>query len=163
MRKFTVGFLLFLVVATAGAIVFVGLTPDFVEPVKLTSQEGIAPDNPIWDKSMDDLVDYLMQQGVLPSDEYTELSEGIATVARSYSGIELYWWDVSALAEGSQEYDAYVSACQEGVIDLWGSGMMMNLTAVRGPFALNITSGYMGDAGKVETAFNAYCAESTEE
>ena len=41
MRKFTVGFLLFLVVATAGALVFVGLTPDFVEPVKLTSQDVV--------------------------------------------------------------------------------------------------------------------------
>ena len=162
MKKFTVGFLLFLVVATAGALAFVALSPDFVEPSRLAGQEGIAPDSPIWGKSMDDLAAYLLEAGVLPSDEYTELSDGIASVARSYGGIELYWWDLDNLGEESGEYIAYVSACEEGVIDIWGSGILMNVTAVRGPFALNISSKYVGDAGNVEAAFNAYCADSTD-
>lgn len=159
MKKFTVGFLLFLVVATAGALVFVGLSPDFTEPTLLAGQEGVSPDSPIWSKTMDDLAAYLLEEGALTSDEYTEISEGIASVARSYNGIELYWWDLDNLTEESGEYIAYVSACEEGVIDIWGSGMLMNVTAVRGPFALNISAGYVGDAGKVETAFNAYCAD----
>lgn len=162
MKRFTIGFLLFLVVATAAALGFVGMSPEFTQPSKLGSQEGISPDNPVWDKSLDELAAYLLEKGALPSDEYAELSDGIATEARGYSGVELYWWDLESLDENSEEYTAYVSACEEGVIDIWGSGILMNVTAMRGPFALNISSSFMGDAGAVETAFQSYCAEGTE-
>lgn len=160
MKKITISFILMLVVATAGALVFVGLSPDFVEPSTLNEQEGLSADNPVWDKSLDDLAAYLVDQGVLPSEEFAPLSEGIATAARSYSGLELYWWDLEALQEGSNEYNAYIGARDDGAIDLWGSGAMMPVTAVRGPFALNITSAYTGDAAKAEEAFRNFCAEA---
>lgn len=100
-----------------------------------------------------------MDQGVLTSDEYAPLSDGIATTARGYSGLELYWWDLESLQEGSDEYNSYVGARDEGAIDLWGTGSMMTVTAVRGPFALNITSAYTGDAARAEEAFRNFCAE----
>ncbi len=159
MKKITISFILLLVLATAGALVFVGLSPDFVEPAGLNEQEGLAPDNPVWDKSLDELAAYLVDQGVLPNEDYAPLSDGIATTARGYSGLELYWWDLEALQEGSNEYNAYLGARDDGAIDLWGSGAMMPVTAVRGPFALNITSAYTGDAGKAEKAFRSFCAE----
>lgn len=159
MKKITISFILLLVLATAGALVFVGLSPDFVEPNTLNEQEGLAADNPVWDKTLDDLAAYLVDQGVLSSDEYAPLSEGIATTARSYSGLELYWWDLESLQEGTNEYNAYIGARDDGAIDLWGSGAMMPVTAVRGPFALNITSAYTGDAAKAEEAFRSFCAE----
>lgn len=161
MKKITITFILLLALATAGALVFVGLSPDFVEPVKLNDQAGLAPDNPVWDQSLDDLAAWLVEQGVLESDDYAPLSEGIATAARSYSGLELYWWDLESLQEGSNEYNAYLGARDDGAIDLWGSGAMMPVTTVRGPFALNITSAYTGDAAKAEEAFRSFCAEDS--
>lgn len=160
MKKITLSFILLLVLATAGALVFVGLSPDFVEPVTLNDQAGLAPDSPVWDKSLDELAAYLVEQGVLPSEEYNPLSDGIATAARNYSGLELYWWDLEALQEGSNEYNSYIGARDDGAIDLWGSGSLMPVTAVRGPFALNITSAYTGDAAKAETAFRNFCADA---
>lgn len=162
MRKITIGFLLLLVAATVAALGVVGMSPDFVEPGRLGTQEGVSPDNPVWDKSLDDLAAYLLDEGVLPEEDYVKLSEGIASEARKYGGIELYWWDLENLEESSGEYTAYVSACEEGVIDIWGSGILMNVTAVRGPFAMCITSTYTGDAGAVESAFQSYCAEEAE-
>lgn len=161
MKKITVSFILLLILATAGALVFVGLSPDFVEPAKLNDQAGLSPDNPIWDKSLDDLAAYLADQGVLPGTDYEPLSDGIATAARGYSGLELYWWDLESLEEGSDEYNAYLGARDDGAIDLWGSGMMMSVTAVRGPFALNITSAYTGDAAQAEQAFRSFCGEGS--
>lgn len=162
MKKITISFILLLVLATAGALVFVGLSPDFEEPVGLNEQEGLAADNPIWDKSLDDLAAYLAEQGVLTSTDYAPLSDGIATVARGYSGLELYWWDLPSLEEGSDEYNAYLGARDDGTIDLWGSGAMMPVTAVRGPFALNITAAYTGDAAKAEKVFRSFCAEESQ-
>lgn len=162
MKKITLSFLLLLVLATAGALVFVGLSPDFTEPDQLHEQPGLAADNPIWDKSLDDLAGYLVDQGVLSSTDYQPLSDGIATAARGYSGLELYWWDLASLEEGSDEYNAYLGARDDGSIDLWGSGILMPVTAVRGPFALNITSAYTGDAAKAEQAFAQFCAEDME-
>ena len=63
MKKITISFILLLVLATAGALVFVGLSPDFVEPAGLNQQEGLPADNPIWDKSLDDLAAWLVDQG----------------------------------------------------------------------------------------------------
>lgn len=163
MKKITISFLLLLVMATAGALVFVGLSPDFTEPSGLSGQPGVSADNPVWDKSLDDLAAYLVEQGVLPGEDYALLSDGIATAARNYSGLELYWWDLGALQEGSDEYNAYLGARDDGAINLWGSGAMMPVTAVRGPFALNISSSYTGDAAKAEEAFRNFCAEDTEE
>ena len=161
MKKITISFILLLVLATAGALVFVGLSPDFVEPAGLNQQEGLPADNPIWDKSLDDLAAWLVDQGVLTNTDYAPLSDGIATAAREYSGLELYWWDLESLEEGSDEYNAYLGARDDGAIDLWGSGIIMQLTAVRGPFALNITADYTGDPAKAEQAFRSFCGEGS--
>ena len=70
MRKITITFMLLLILATVGALVFVGLSPDFVEPIKCNDQTELTADNPVWDKSIDELAEYLVAQGVLPSAEY---------------------------------------------------------------------------------------------
>lgn len=158
MRKITITFMLLLILATVGALVFVGLSPDFVEPIKRNDQTELTVDNPVWGKSIDELAEYLVAQGVLPSAEYAPLSGGIATVARSYSGLEVYWWDLETMKEGSDEYNAYIGARDNGAIDLWGSGSLMTITALRGPFALNITTAYTGDPVKAEAAFRSFCA-----
>ena len=160
MKKFTIGFVALLVIAVAGAPVFVALSPDFVEPVR-QAQEGIPEDHPIWDKTLDDLAAYLVEKGMIPSVEYDTMAGGIATEARRYSGIGLYWWDVDHLEEGSPERKAYREAAESGQIDLYGSGVMMSV-GLRGPFAYN--SGYFseefsGDPDALEKAFNEFCAE----
>ena len=160
MKKLTTIFIAALIASLVGCVIWVTLSPDFVEPKKLPAQE-ISADNPIWDKSIDDLAEYLVEQGIIPSTEYTEFSDGIATIARMYSGVELYWWDVENLEEGSAEYKSYESAVTDGTIDLWGSGNIMTVT-VRGPFAYD--AGYYGvefssTPEEMERAFLDFCKE----
>ena len=158
MKKFTIGFIIFLLVSFCGMILFVNSSPDFVGPVKFIEQEGISEDNPIWNKTMDDMAQYLIEEGIIENDEYGKLSDGIATEARLYSDIELYWWDVNNLDENSDEYVAYKSAIENGSIDLWGSGNIMQVT-VRGPFAIGYYGNYKGDPDKLLDVFSKYCSE----
>ncbi len=158
MKKWPVVFAFVLALSFGGMLLLVALSPDFVEPVSLLSQEGVPEDSPIWEKKLDDLADYLISEGVLSTGDYGLLSAGVATDARLYEDVELYWWDVKNLEEGTAEYKAYEEAVSEGVIDLWSSGNLMNVT-VHGPFAIGYHANYQGDFDRLLELFYAYCAE----
>lgn len=158
MKKWPVVFVFVLVLSFGGMLLLVALSPDFVEPVSLLSQEGITEDNPIWEKTLDDLSKYLISEGVISSEDYGLLSAGVATDARLYDNVEFYWWDVKNLEKGTAEYKAYEEAVTDGVIDLWDSGNMMNVT-VHGPFGVVYHTNYAGDVDRLLEVFYAYCAE----
>lgn len=82
MKKWPVVFVFVLVLSFGGMLLLVALSPDFVEPVSFLSQEGITEDNPIWEKTLDDLSKYLISEGVISSEDYGLLSAGAATDAR---------------------------------------------------------------------------------
>lgn len=158
MKKWPAVFAAALTLSLAAMLLFVAFGPDFVEPAAFPSQEGLSKENPIWEKNLDDLSKYLISEGVLHGDDYDLLSEGIATDARLYENVELYWWDVAGLEEGTAEYKAYESAVAEGCIDLWDSGNLMNVT-VHGPFAIGWCADYAGDMERLFEVFGAYCKE----
>lgn len=156
MKKVTISFISILMVAVIALTSYVQFFADeFVEPSK--ADTSISEDSPVWDATIEDYVNHLVEAGVFPNDDYNELTDGIATVARLYHGVEFYWWDLEHMDEKSPEYIAYQSAVKEGVIDLWGSGILMNVT-VRGPFAYSLTS-FEGDVTKFEEAFLSFYEE----
>lgn len=156
MKRATIAFVTGLLVSFALMITYVALSPDFQPPIQL-QQETLKPDHPIWEMGMDDLAAYLYEEGVITTLDYDLLSEGIADDARVYGDLEIYWWDVDALKEGSEEFRSYQEACKDGTIDLWGSGNLMQVQ-VHGPFAI-CTISYTGDAQRLSEVFSQFCMD----
>ena len=159
MKKFSIVFFLLLVLLFGGMSVYVAKSKDFEKPVSTMSQEayGIDEDSPIWDVTMDDLAQYLYDNGVLQTLDYVLLSEGVASDARQYGDLDLYWWDIKNLDENSEEYKAYVEMEEDGMINLWGSGNMMSLTR-QGPFGI-WTENYGGDLEELMKIYHSFGTE----
>ncbi len=162
MKKSAVIFAVFLVILYIGATSFVWLSPDFVKPQP--TQPNIGADGlkaDIWEKDLDDLEAFLIEQGVLEfSDKVEDVSEGVATAANSYyvEGFEIYWWDVDNLEEGSAVADSYNRAKQEGTVVVWEN---VSPVILYGPFALYCFSD-CENTEAIEAAFDAFCLAEDE-
>ncbi|WP_099204014.1 hypothetical protein [Scatolibacter rhodanostii] len=161
MKKLTIIISICFFLVFTGMVIYVAVSEDFVEPKSLQEQGDISADNPIWNKKMDDLAQYLADNDMIQdAKNYGLLSDGVGTEARLYDNIELYWWDIENLAEGTAEYKAYTEAVENGNIDLWSSGNIMQVE-VYGPFAVN-ASRYEGDIKKLTSLLYDYVSEKTD-
>lgn len=152
MKKFTIVCSALFVVLFAGMVCFVAFSEDFTMQKTVTA-EGEDPDSPIWDMSMEEVIEILSGQGFLDVSAQELLGiNGLASEGFLYDGLELYWWDLENLDEDSEEYQAYMTLAKEGYIDIYNSGNIMN-PKKNGPFALNILPDFMGDADAAEKAF----------
>lgn len=156
MKKFTIIFSVCLVLGLTLMLGVVMAVPDFVPPDD-KERDQLQPENPIWDKTLDDLIEYLDGEGVFGSDECYLLIEGIASDARIYDDVELYWWDLDHLTEDDVEWANYRSAVENGYADIKGIGELQ--LDVHGPFAIGYHAYYTGDPDALMDAFYAYCVE----
>lgn len=156
MKRFTIIFSVLLVLGFAGMLAYVNAAPDFVPPAGLAG-EGEDPNAPVWDMTMDDMLDYLEEKGFLQRDKVGPLSAGVGTEGYNFDGAEIYWWDVENLEEGSDEAAAFASMNAEGIIDVYGSGSIMAITP-NGPFGLAVSC-YEGDADALMEAFKVFGRE----
>lgn len=153
MKRFTIIFTVLLVLGFAGTLALVSTSAEFVPPETFAAS-GEDPDAPIWTMTMDELLSELGSQGLIDVSDSKLLGEsGLCSSARKVSGAEFYWWDLESLAKDSQEYTAYKSLKQEGFIDLYGMGIVVNPVS-NGPFAVLLT-GYEGNVKDLEQAFKA--------
>ena len=154
MKRFTVLFSILLVLGFAGVLVYVGTSPEFVPPDAFAAG-GEDPDAPIWDMTMDEVLAEIAAQGLVddPSAAISLASDGVCTDARKISGAEFYWWDLETLDPDSDEFAAYKSLKEEGVIDIYNSGSIIS-PVHNGPFSVLLTW-YEGDSGALEQAFRA--------
>lgn len=153
MNKMTAGVAIFLVAALIFAVVFVSLSPDFVPPEE-KSADGL--DEVIWTLGLDDLVQYLVDKGLINDvQDYGLLVEGIASDSRQYNcGVELYWWDLENLHEEDSLMENYNTAAEDGYVMFVGVPLTMR---IHGPFGLGYIEEYNGDAEALMDAFNAFC------
>ena len=151
MKKFTIIASIALVLVFAGLMVAVALMPDFKKPTR--AAEGEDPDAPVWSMTIDELVDFLYDRGVIKSKDRTPLTDGTASIAFSVDGVDLYWWDLDNLSEDSAEMRAYTELVEEGQIDLWGMGKYFMTLTKNGPFGLYVGSEYGGSAKDLLDAF----------
>lgn len=159
MKKFTVVTSIFFVLLFCGMITFVALSKDFTPPEqeKKTIQEDDM-DAPVWNQSIEDLVSYLSEKGLIDTGTKVTLSnEGLCTISLRYNGAEIYWWDLQNLDKKSEEYNAFDSLRKKGEIDLYGSGNII-MPVRNGPFAL-LTTFYEGDVKALEKAFREFGQE----
>lgn len=153
MKRFTIIFSILLVLGFGGTLVYVGMSEDFVDPAE-AAQMGADADSPIWTMTMDEVLSELEGQGLIDRSTTQPLaSGGLCSDAQKVSGAEIYWWDLENLEENSQEYAAYRQLQEEGFIDLYGSGTIMN-PIPNGPFAV-LLSFYEGDVDALDRAFRA--------
>ena len=153
MKRFTIIFSILLVLGFAGALVFVGMSEDFVNPAE-AAQMGADRDSPIWSMTLDELLEQMEGQGLIDrSSSQLLASGGLCSDAVKVSGAEFYWWDLENLEEDSAEYKAYKQLQEEGIIDLYGSGNIMS-PIPNGPFALLLTF-YEGDVDALDKAFRS--------
>lgn len=153
MKRFTIFFSVLLVLGFAGTLAWVGMSAEFVPPMALAA-EGEDPDAPVWDMSMDEFLSELEAQGLIDlSTSGLLASVGLCSDARSVSGAEFYWWDLENLDPDSQEFGAYKTLKEEGYIDIYGIGIIIN-PASNGPFGVLLTR-YEGDTDALEKAFRA--------
>lgn len=155
MKYFTIICSVLLVLLMAGALVFVGMSPDFVAP-GAGGTDSAGPDEPVWDMTMDDILNYFVEKGFINSvDDAYFMSSGVGTEGRGFDNAEIYWWDVDDLAEGSDEAAAWEDMNTEGVIDLWQQGTVYMAVTPNGPFGISLTY-YTGDTDALLKAFQEF-------
>lgn len=140
-----------LIVAVAGLLTATALMPEFIPPEG--NSNSVDRDAPIWNASYDDLIAYLQEKGFIGT-KSDLLTEGVATEAKLYDNVEIYWWDVENLSEGSPEYDAWKSMQDEGYILLFGQYTFVPI--MNGPFAISIHDTYKGDSKALRAAFEEF-------
>lgn len=152
MKRFTILFSVLLVLGFAGVMLYVKLSPDFVPPAEIPVAQGEDPDAPVWDMSLEEVLQELQDQGLIDVGQAVPLSTAdLCSDAYGVNGAEFYWWDLDNLDPDSKEYQAYQSLKEEGIIDLFGSGAIIAPIS-NGPFAL-LTTRYEGDADALSQAF----------
>lgn len=161
MKKFTVISSLLFVLLFCGMVGYVVMSEDFAAPREEEKKTEIDEDMdaPVWNKTVDELAAYLEEKGLIDTGGREELStEGLCSLAFSYNGAEIYWWDIGKLDPESEEYKAYESLREKGEIDLWGSGSII-MPKKNGPFAL-LSTYYEKDAKDLEKAFEEFGQEN---
>ena len=162
MKKFTIVSSLLFVLLFCGMVGYVASSEDFTPPKE--EEEAVVPEEedreaPVWNTTVDELVSFLEEKGLIHADSKVTLSaEGLCTLALKYDGAEIYWWDLENLAPESDEYQAYESLRTKGEIDLYGSGMII-MPNKNGPYALLLTY-YEGDVQALEKAFGEFGQEN---
>ena len=152
MKKFTIFGMVLIVAIFVGLIAYVAVAPDFEPPLSATIADS---DTESWTMTMDQLLTYMSDKGLIDLSDKGVLSDGVASEAYTINGAEFYWWDLETLDKDSIEYKSYEGMVKEGMIDLWGRGTFYMATIPNGPFGLNLTH-YEGNTDDLEQAFRDF-------
>ena len=101
MKKFTIVSSLLFVLLFCGMVGYVASSEDFTPPKE--EEEAVVPEEedreaPVWNTTVDELVSFLEEKGLIHADSKVTLSaEGLCTLALKYDGAEIYWWDLENL------------------------------------------------------------------
>lgn len=154
-KLFTVIFSGLLVPLMVFAFVFVALSPDFVSPNQ-NIQAGDEKDL-IWYCNMDDLFDYFEEKGIMKKSE-RQLMSPIATENWICNNVDMMWWDVGNLAEGSREYGYWEDyKANEFMYFLFDE--FIYSPRANGPFAVWASPSYPGNTDEFYEVFMAFPEE----
>lgn len=103
----------------------------------------------VWDYTMDDLIDYLDGLGLIDKDNVLEMSE-VGTVNKICDGVDLIWWDVENLVDGTQAYEYWNQMQNDGYI--WLYEATVYVPVMNGPFGIHASS-YTGNDVDLYEAF----------
>ena len=118
------------------------------EPVDLTAEYEKA----LWAANMDDLLAYLEEKGYIKAENKLLLTT-IGTENWLIDGIELIWWDVENLQEGTEPYD-YWNEYQQNTFILFGGAIYA--PTPYGPFGVYTRADFAGDTKQLEADMKAF-------
>ncbi len=158
-KVLTIAFCTLLVLLTIAAFVYLMVGPDFLTPDEYQQLYGTTaptepdgPDAPIdlsaeyekalWNADMQDLLDYLLELGYIEEDGILGMAELCTEGHVCESGLDLLWWDVENLVEGTPEYDYWQEYQENGFIIYAGT---VYTPTRNGPFATKVLSQFAGN------------------
>lgn len=151
-KIFTGVFSLLLVVLLIVLLIYVAaFAEDFTEP---EASEEVEIDDDVWNYDMDDLFDYFEECGFMEKDD-RQLMSTVGTENWICNGVDMIWWDVENLAEGTEEYDYWYELQENDNIYIMYANTVYTLS-VNGPFAIHINSTYPGSSSELTEAFYAF-------
>lgn len=161
-KVLTIGFCTLLVLMTIAAFVYLLVGPDFLTPDEYqqlygtTAPQPSGPSNPaidyealLYEADMQDLLDYLQELGYIDQENKIPMSP-IGTDNWVCDGLDLIWWDVDNLTEGTEPYDYWQEYQENGFIIFGGQ---IYAPVANGPFAIHVLAGFAGDVNQLMEDF----------
>lgn len=151
----------------AGMIIYVAVAPEFVEPIKADTNVVPPEDNEIWNKTLDDLAQFLLDQGLVDSTDIKDFDNcnictrwvTIGSNDDYKGGVEFAFWDLKNLSKDDTIYKKYVIAVEEGYLD-GGSAFTVSGITIHGPFAYTyMEEGYKYDINDLIETFDNWCMD----
>lgn len=153
-KVLTIGFCTLLVLMTVAAFVYLLVGPDFLTPDEYQQLYGTnapqptGPSNPtidyealLYEANMQDLLDYLQELGYIDQENLIPMSP-IGTDNWICDGLNLIWWDVENLVEGTEAYDYWQEYQENGFIIFGGT---VYTPTQNGPFAVKVLDKFAGN------------------
>lgn len=161
MNIFTVVVCVGLVAMLIGAYIYLLTADDFVPPTEADaaesgdSSDGDAEEenSAVWDATIDDLIAYLDEMGYIDADDGNLMST-VGTENYIYNEIDIMWWDVDNLVEGTEEYEYWTQLNENGYILLYGQYIYTPVQ--NGPFAIYANTTFPGDTNALYEDFAAF-------
>ena len=150
-KIFTVAFIILLVVLLIMAFIYVAAVDDFEKPEEV----AVEIDDDVWNYTMDDLLDYFDELGII-NKENKLLMSTVGTENWICDGVEMIWWDVDNLVEGTEAYDYWYELQENDNLYIMYSGSYVYMLTVNGPFAIFLNDDFDGEAQTVYDAFYAF-------
>lgn len=161
-KVLTIGFCTLLVLMTIAAFVYLLVGPDFLTPDEYqqlygtTAPQPSGPSNPaidyealLYEADMQDLLDYLQELGYIDQENKIPMST-IGTDNWVCDGLDVIWWDVDNLTEGTEPYDYWQEYQENGFIIFGGQ---IYAPVANGPFAIHVLAGFAGDVNQLMEDF----------
>lgn len=157
----TVAFCSLMVVLTIAAFIYLMTAPDFMSPKdyqELYGTQATEPSGPadidyealLYEATMEDLLNYLTELGHINQENKIPMSP-VGTDNWICDGLDIIWWDVANLEEGTEPYDYWTQMQENGFI-VFGGGFIYAPT-LNGPFAIYVLPSFAGDPNQLREDF----------
>lgn len=158
----TVVFCTLLVALTVAAFVYLLTGPDFMSPKDYQQMYGTEPSEPsqgpvdydalLFEATMQDMLDYLTEKGHINQENKIPMSI-IGTDNWICDGLDMMWWDVDNLVEGTEPYDYWDQMQTNGFIIFGGA---IYAPTLYGPFGINVLPQFAGDPDQLRADMQVF-------
>lgn len=157
----TVAFCAVLIAMTIGAFIYLLTGPDFMSPKQYQELYGIEatqPSGPIdydallFEATMQDMLDYLTEKGHINQENKIPMSI-VGTDNWICDGLDLMWWDVANLVEGTEPHDYWTQFQENGFI-IYGTSIYA--PTLYGPFGINVLVDFAGDPNQLDADMKVF-------
>lgn len=158
----TVAFCAVLVIMTVVAFVYLLTGPDFMSPKQYQELYGTQATEPskgpidydalLFEATMQDMLDYLTEKGYINQENKIPMSI-VGTDNWICDGLDLMWWDVDNLIEGTEPYGYWNEMQANGFIIFGGN---IYAPTLYGPFGIKVLSDFAGDPNQLDADMKAF-------